>query len=141
MYRIMNLVRQLYNNTVIIVDDYDNYYIYDRDVYVVYYLSKFTIKNYNNTKYIKNNINYLSYLIKILKDNNINYVVLVKRFGYNVDIEHIFDNNNYISYYKKGKLVYKRKKDIDNIRVKLKLNILNNIDKINEIKRLVDSYV
>ena len=141
MYKIVNLIRQLYENTVIIVDDYDNYYIYDRDVYVVYYLTRFTIKKYKNTKFIKNNIDYLNYLIKILRDNNINYVVLVKRFGYNVDYEYSFNNNNYISYYKKGKLIYKRIKDIDNIRVKLKLNILDNKEKINEIKRLVDSYV
>ena len=141
MYKIVNLIRQLYENTVIIVDDYDNYYIYDRDVYVVYYLTRFTIKKYKNTKFIKNNIDYLNYLIKILRDNNINYVVLVKRFGYNVDMISCFNNNNYISYYKKGKLIYKRIKDIDNIRVKLKLNILDNKEKINEIKRLVDSYV
>ena len=141
MYKIVNLIRQLYENTVIIVDDYDNYYIYDRDVYVVYYLTRFTIKKYKNTKLIKNKIDYLNYLIKILRDKNINYVVLVKRFGYNVDMKSCFNNNNYISYYKKGKLIYKRIKDIDNIRVKLKLNILDNKEKINEIKRLVDSYV
>ena len=141
MYKIVNLIRQLYENTVIIVDDYDNYYIYDRDLYVVYYFTRFTIKKYKNIKFIKNNIDYLNYLIKILRDNNINYVVLVKRFGYNVDYEYSFNNNNYISYYKKGKLIYKRIKDIDNIRVKLKSNILDNKEKINEIKRLVDSYV
>ena len=37
MHKIVNLIRGLHPNTIIIVDDYQHYYLYDRDAYIVYY--------------------------------------------------------------------------------------------------------
>ena len=80
-------------------------------------------------------------MIKVLKDNNVNCIVLSKRHGYNVGYEHIFDNNNYQKIMKKGRLVYKRKKEIVKIKNKLKLDILNNEIKIKNIKNMIIGYV
>ena len=62
-------------DTVIIVDNYEDYYVYDNDVYIVSYLTNLSIKKSKNNIYLRNNINYLNYLIKILKDNNVNCIV------------------------------------------------------------------
>ena len=128
-------------DTVIIVDNYDDYYVYDNDVYIVSYLTNLSIKKSSNNIYLKNKIEYLNYLIKILKDNNVNCIVLLKRHGYNVSDECVFDDNSYQKFMKKGRLVYKRKKEIIKIKNKLKLNILNNENKIKVIKDLIVDYV
>ena len=140
MFKVVKLIRPLYVDAIIIIDNYDSYYIYGRDVYIVYYLLKLSIKGTGKFKFIKNNIDYLNYLIAKLKEYQINYVVLVKRWGYNVDVEGIFNCNNYNKFYIKGKLVYKRSKDVMQIRNMLRVNILDNKDKIEKIKRLIDSY-
>ena len=141
MFKVVKLIRPLYVDSIIIIDNYDSYYIYGRDVYIVYYLLNLSIKGSGEFKFIKNNIDYLNYLIAKLKEYQINYVVLVKRWGYNVDVEEIFNSNNYNKFYIKGKLVYKRIKDVMQIRNMLRVNILDNKDKIEKIKRLIDSYV
>lgn len=138
MQKTVNLIRRLHSNTIIIVDDYRYYYIYDRDAYIVYYLLGLSIKKYKGNKFIRNNIKYLNFLISKLKENQVSYVVVIKRIGYNVDLECKFINNNYIRYYNKGKLLYKRINEINSIKAKLKLNVFDNIEKISEIKRIVD---
>lgn len=139
MLKTIGLIRKLHLDTIIIVDDYKDYYIYDDVVYIINYLIGFSIKKHRNIMYLKNKIEYLNYLIKILKDNNVNCIVLSKRHGYNVEYEHIFDNNNYQKIMKKGRLVYKRKKEI--VKNKLKLDILNNEIKIKNIKDMIVGYV
>lgn len=128
-------------DTVIIVDNYEDYYVYDNDVYIVSYLTNLSVKKSKNNTYLRNNINYLNYLIKILRENNVNFIVVSKRHGYNVSYECIFDNNNYQKIMKKARLVYKRKNEIIKIKNKLKLNILNNKEKIRDVKELIISYV
>lgn len=141
MLKVVNLVRRLYDDTIIIIDNYDSYYIYGRDVYVVYYLLNLNIKGNGNFKFIKNNIDYINYLIDILNKNQVSYVVLVKRWGYNVDVEKCFKDNYYNKFCVKGKFVYKRSKENMKIRNKLKINILDNKEKIEKIKRLIDNNV
>lgn len=141
MHKIVNLIRGLHPNTIIIVDDYQHYYLYDRDVYIVYYLLGLSIKKYKGNIFIRNNIEYLNYLISKLKENQVGYVVVVKRMGYNVSLEDDFINDNYLKYYNKGKLFYNRINQINTIKAKLKINIFDNREKIKKLKRIVDSNV
>lgn len=141
MQKTVNLIRDLYPNTIIIVDDYQYYYIYDRDAYIVYYLLGLSIKKYKGNIFIRNNIEYLNFLISKLKENQVSYVVVVKRMGYNINLEYEFMNENYIRYYNKGKLLYKRTNEINGIKAKLKTNIFDNAEKIKRIKRIVDGNV
>ncbi|MGN1028629.1 MAG: hypothetical protein ACI4P7_00895 [Bacilli bacterium] len=141
MLQVISLIRKLHPNTVIIVDDYDYYYLYARDIYIVYYLLGFSVKKYKGNLFMKDNIQYLNYLISKLRQVHINYLVVVKRWGYNVDIREDFLDNSYLKYFQKGKLVFKRKKQIDGIYSKLQKNILGNKNKIMKIKEFIDSYV
>ena len=137
MLKVVSIIRELHPDVVLIIDDYQNYYIYDRDVYIVFYLLNLTIKKYNGNVFIRNNINYLSYLVFKLNEFKISYMVLTKRFGYDVSQGKIYLNNHYQNFYVKGKLVYERTKEINKIYFKLKLNILENKNKISVIKELI----
>jgi hypothetical protein len=137
MLKVVNLIREIHVDTIIIVDDYDNYYVYGSDCYIVYYLIDLSIKRYRNSLFIKNKIEYINYLIDKLNKNNVNYIVVVKRFGYNVDASNSFIDNNYSKYLNKGKIKYKRIKDIKYISSKLRLDIINNRDKIKRIKEII----
>ena len=67
-------------------------------------------------------------------------MVLIKRQSYNVSDSMFYDNNRYSYYYHKGKIKYKRCKDIDYIIRKFRCNILDNKIKIKDIKELIDNY-
>lgn len=67
-------------------------------------------------------------------------MVLVKRQSYYVESSMFYDNNRYIYYYHKGKIKYKRNKEIDYIIRKLRCNILDNKVKIKYIKELIEGY-
>ena len=137
MLKIVNLIKKIHSDTIVIVDDYDNYYVYGRDCYIVYYLINLSIKRYKNSLFIRNQIDYINYLVDNLNKNKVNYIVVVKRFGYNVDVSNSFIDNNYSKYLNKGKLLYKRSNDIKYINSKLRLDVINNRDKIKRIKELI----
>ena len=137
MLKIVNLIKRLHPNAIVIVDDYDNYYVYGRDCYIVYYLINLSIKRYKNNLFIKNKIDYINYLVDNLNENRVNYMVFVKRFGYDVESSNSFIDNNYSKYLNKGKLLYKRNNDIKYISSKLRLDIVNNRDKIKRIKEII----
>lgn len=137
MLKIVNLIKKIHSDTIVIVDDYDNYYVYGRDCYIVYYLINLSIKRYKNSLFIRNKIDYINYLVDNLNKNKVNYIVVVKRFGYNVDVSNSFIDNNYSKYLNKGKLLYKRSNDIKYINSKLRLDVINNRDKIKRIKELI----
>lgn len=137
MLKIVNLIRKLHPDTVVIVDDYDNYYVYGGDCYIVYYLINLSIKRYKNSLFIRNKIDYINYLVDNLNKNRVNYMVVVKRFGYEVESSNSFIDNNYSKDLNKGKLLYKRGNDIKYIGSKLRLDIINNRDKIKRIKEII----
>ena len=137
MLKIVNLIKKIHSDTIVIVDDYDNYYVYGRDCYIVYYLINLSIKRYKNSLFIRNKIDYINYLVDNLNKNKVNYIVVVKRFGYNVDVSNSFIDNNYSKYLNKGKLLYKRSNDIKYINSKLRLDVINNRDKIKRIKEII----
>ena len=137
MLKIVNLIKKIHSDTIVIVDDYDNYYVYGRDCYIVYYLINLSIKRYKNSLFIRNKIDYINYLVDNLNKNKVNYIVVVKRFGYNVDVSNSFIDNNYSKYLNKGKLLYKRSNDIKYISGKLRLNIISNRDKIKRVKEII----
>lgn len=137
MLKIVNLIKKIHSDTIVIFDDYDNYYVYGRDCYIVYYLINLSIKRYKNSLFIRNKIDYINYLVDNLNKNKVNYIVVVKRFGYNVDVSNSFIDNNYSKYLNKGKLLYKRSNDIKYINSKLRLDVINNRDKIKRIKELI----
>lgn len=119
-----------------IIDDYQCYYVYDRDCYVVFYLSKLLIKG-KESKFIKNSINYLNYLVDILRKNHVDYFVLSKRQGYSIVESNFFSDNAYKKYYRKGKFVFSRLKEILFIRNKLRCKMLENQDSIKRIKEYI----
>ena len=83
MLKIVRLIRKIHSNTIIIVDDYECYYIYDNDTYIISYLTNLSIKMTENSMFVRNKINYLNYLLKILRNNSINCIVVSKIQGYN----------------------------------------------------------
>lgn len=141
MLKTVRLIKKIHLDAIIIVDNYKDYYVYDNDAYIVSYLTNLSVKKSENNIFIKNSINYLHYLIKILRDNNVNCIVVSRRHGYDVLYECVFDNNNYQKFMKKGRLVHKRKQEIIKIKSKLKLDILKNENKIKNIKDMIIGYV
>ncbi len=82
-FQVLKIGRKLHPNTVLIIDDYDKYYVYDKDCYVIYQILNFGIKGKKNL-FIWNRIEYLSYLVKKLKEQKIDYKVLL------IDLENIY---------------------------------------------------
>lgn len=113
-FQILKIGRKLYPNTVLIIDNYDKYYIYDKDCYVIYQIMNFDIKGKKNL-FIWNKIEYLSYLVKKLSEKRIDYKVLCKRHGYEIVDEGCFSDNQYSRFLKNGKLYYKRRQKINQI--------------------------
>ena len=66
-FQVLKIGRKLHPNTVLIIDNYDKYYVYDRDCYVIYQILNFDIKGKKNL-FIWNRIEYLPYLVKKLKE-------------------------------------------------------------------------
>ena len=136
MKKVVLLVRDLHPNSVLIVDDYTRYFVYDRDCYVVYYLCGFSIKGCKE-KFISDDISYLNYLVSKLKENHVDYMILVKRHGYNVEDSKQFLDNTYQKFYSKGKIVYKRQQEINYIKRKLSCKILEQEKKIKKVKEFI----
>lgn len=131
-------MKKVHPDTVLIIDNYDCYTICSDDCYVVYYLCKFSIKG-NKFKLISNKITYLNYLVGRLEENHVNFMVLIKRHGYNVESSTQFLDNTYDKFCSKGKLVYKREQKVTYIKRQLCCRILEHEGVIKRIKELISS--
>ena len=140
-FHVLKIVRKLHPNTVIIIDDYDKYYIYDKDCYIIYKIFNFDIHGKKNI-FITNRIKYLPYLLNKLNEEKIDYKVLCKRHGYEIVDEGCFSDNRYSSFLKNGKFCYKRKQKINQIYHQLNYLLKNNpekvIDLVSQIERIIN---
>ena len=140
-FQVLKMGRELHPNAVLIVDDYDKYYVYDKDCYVIYRILNFDSKGKKNL-FIWNRIDYLPYLVKKLKEQKIDYKVLCKRHGYEIVDEGCFSDNRYSSFLKNGKFCYKRKQKINQIYHQLNYLLKNNpekvIDLVSQIERIIN---
>lgn len=139
-FHVLEIGRQLHQNTVFIIDFYDRYYIYDKDCYVIYQIFHFDIRGEKNI-FITNKIEYLPYLIKKLEEERIDYKVLCKRHGYNVIFENAFLDNRHCKTLKKGKLVYQRTKKLNQIYHKLNYLLKDNPNKLTQVLDQIEEFV
>lgn len=81
---------------------------------------------------------YLNYVLKILSTNHISYMIVDKINQYHIVKKSIFiDTKNYEKYYLKGRMLYKRRKQINKIIVILKNNYISK-NKLKEIHYLLE---
>ena len=131
---ILNIIRNIHKNSVIIITDYNKFRIYNEDSYICNYIFKYDLHYLKYYKFIINKIEYLNYVKYHLKKLNINYIILDKYDGYNLIDKYITNDNNYLSYLNKSKIYHKRMKIINKIRR------LKNENKINLIKEKIMCY-
>ena len=133
MNRLLNIIRGIHPECIIIVIDYNKFRIYNEDAYISNYLFKYRICKLKYYDFIINKIEYLNYVKFNLRKLNINYIVLDKHDGYNLIDKYIDSKNNYLVYLKRSKIYNKRIKIIDKIRK------LKEIDKLNRIEEVIYS--
>ena len=139
-FHVLKIERKLHPNTVFIIDDYDKYYIYDKDCYIIYKIFNFDIHGKKNI-FITNRIKYLPYLLNKLNEEKIDYKVLCKRHGYDINSEHHFLDNNYCKVLKNGKLRYQRTKRLNQIYCKLNYFLKNDSKELVEILNEIEGIV
>lgn len=117
-----NNIRIVQPNTVLVYKENDKYTIYYKDVFVIYSLCKFKFYRIGNIFEMYIEKKYLNYILKQLTDNNISYLIIDKKNQYHIVKRKIYkiDNNNYIKFYSKGRMLYKRRKQINKIIFSLK---------------------
>lgn len=57
-FQVLKIGGKLHPNTVLIIDDYDKYYVYDKDCYVIYQILNFDIKGKKKINQIYHQFNY-----------------------------------------------------------------------------------
>ena len=134
MNNILNIIRNIHKNSIIIVVDYNKFRVYNEDSYICNYIFKYDIHYLRYYKFIINKLEYLNYVKYYLRKFNINYIILDKHDGYNLMDKYISDDNNYLIYLSRAKIYCKTMKMINKIRK------LRNIDKINSIKEKIVCY-
>lgn len=120
-------VRIVLKDTVIIYKRYDKYIIYNSDMKIINFLTEF--------KHLHNKIsidkNYINYILKLLRNNNINYIVIDIINSNDVINKQEFINNKYRDFLKKGKRYMKRRMLIDELMMKYKNYDINYLKRIN----------
>lgn len=123
---VIKTMKEIHPETVIFVQIGAFYHVYGKDSYILSYLFGYQIKtlenSYNTCGMPKNALNKV---LKILEDNNISYLVVIKSQNYEVDTEiHFKSKNSYMEVYEKA---YKY------VTVKNRINAIHNylIENIN----------
>lgn len=130
------ILQDIHKEKLIFYLKYNNVYLIDHNVYVLKGLLKFKYCLKNGRKVIFISNNYLNYLLKDLKNNNISFVLIRINHGYYKVFEYNALDNNYKFYYRKGKRVIKNELRIDRLLKKLEEN--NNLDNVKEAIKVVD---
>ena len=114
-------IRKINPDTIIIYKDNSKYTIYYKDVFILYALLGFSFYRINNIFEMYIDKRYLNYVLKILNTNHISYMIVDKINQYHIVKKSIFiDTKNYEKYYLKGRILYKRRKQINKIIVGLR---------------------
>ena len=131
-------IREINPDTIIIYKDNSKYTIYYKDVFILYTLLGFSFYRINNIFEMYIDKRYLNYVLKILNTNHISYMIVDKINQYHIVKKSIFiDKKNYEKYYLKGRMLYKRRKQINKIIVILKNNYISKT-KLKEIHYLLE---
>ena len=131
-------IREINLDTVIIYKDNSKYTIYYKDVFILYALLRFGFYRINNIFEMYIDKRYLNYVLKTLNTNHISYMIVDKINQYHIVKRSIFiDTKNYEKYYLKGRMLYKRRKQINKIIVILKNNYISKT-KLKEIHYLLE---
>ena len=131
-------IRKINPDTVIIYKDNSKYTIYYKDVFILYALLRFGFYRINNIFEMYIDKRYLNYVLKILSTNHISYLIVDNINQYHIVKKSIFiDTKNYEKYYLKGRMLYKRRKQINKIIVILKNNYISK-NKLKEIHYLLE---
>lgn len=133
----IKLIKEIHPETVIFVQIGVFYHVYGKDAYILSYLLGYQIKTientYNTCGLPKNGINKV---LKILEDNFIDYIVVIKSQNYEVESEMKFKSKNkYMETYEKAYKYISIKNRINAIHNYLMENI-NNLDIKNKIQKI-----
>ena len=125
------LIHTIHKLQVIIYKKNKEYYVIDNDVYILVSLLNFKFSYKNNRRIIFIDIDYINYLFKYLRDNNVSYVVININYGYDRLLEYKACDNKYSFYYNKGKRIIRNEK-----RVKYIIDMLNRTKDLNLLKEV-----
>lgn len=128
-------IHSIHKNFLVIYKKGNIYYSIDNDIYIYKGLFDFKYGYKNNRMIIFIAKEYLDYILKIFRKNNVSYVLITVNYGYNKISLYEDSKNQYYRYYKKGKRMVKNECDIDKI-----INVLKNKRNINILKK-VDDYL
>ena len=92
------LIHTIHKLQVIIYKKNKEYYVIDNDVYILVSLLNFKFSYKNNRRIIFIDIDYINYLFKYLRDNNVSYVVININYGYDRVLEYKVINDKYNFY-------------------------------------------
>ena len=97
---------------VIVYKKNKDYYAIDNDIYILRSLLNFSYCYKNNTSVIFIDSDYINYVLKYLRDNNVSYVVININYGYDRLLEYKACDNKYSFYYNKGKRIIRNEKRV-----------------------------
>lgn len=135
-YKINKILQDIHKDKLIFYIKYNTVYVIDSSIYVLKGLLKFKYCLKNGRKVIFISNNYLNYLLKVLRDNNVSHILIRINYGYNKVFEYVAENNMYKFYYKKGKRIVKNELKIDKLLQRLETN--NNLDNIKKAIKVVE---
>ena len=124
-------IHTIHKMQVIVYKKNKDYYVIDNDIYILRSLLNFSYCYKNNRSVIFIDSDYINYLLKYLRDNNVSYVVININYGYDRVLEYKGINNRYNFYYKKGKRIVKNER-----KVKYIVDILNRYKDIKLLKEV-----
>lgn len=125
-----NFLQNIHLEHLIIYKKDDNFYVIDNGVYILKAIGfNYCLKN--NRRIIFIDKNYLNYIIKKLRDNNISFLLIDIGYQYNRINEYDDLNNKYKFYNKLGRRLIKREKKINKI-----IDMLKGIDNVLLLKEI-----
>lgn len=119
-----SFLQNIHLEYLIIYRKEDNYYVIDNAVYILKALGfNYCLKN--NRKVIFIEKNYLNYILNVLKNNNISFLLIDIGYQYNKIYQYDDLSNKYYYYKRIGKRIIKRENKINRI-----IDILREVDDI-----------
>lgn len=113
-------IREIEPFTVILYKTFVGFEIYYKDVFVFYALFHFSFVRIQNIFYAYLNKKYLPYILKELTKHQISYVIVDARNHYHLIEKKEPSFNQYFFFYKRGRRLYKRRKQITKLMNELK---------------------
>ena len=136
-YKMNQFLKKIHNNYLIVYKKNNQYFVIDHFVYIFKSLFHFKFMLKNGRKIILIDENYLNYLLKKLREEHVNYVIIHINYGYNTVLKYKDTNNQYKKYYQKGKSMIKNENRIDYL-VKL-LEERRNINLLQKIESVIQN--